>query len=86
MPSEKIGEYEVEYSAVQLAGEQGWVAHLAVYGHSTNPMHRNCVFPDQRVSLDAIFPTKEEAEAEAHKVGLSMLEHSSNHTRNHDAK
>jgi hypothetical protein len=83
MPSEKIGEYEVECSAVALAGEQGWVAHLAIYGHSTNPMHRNNVFPEQRVSLDAIFPTKEEAEAEAHRVALSMLEPGGNGSRQH---
>ncbi|MBF8176799.1 hypothetical protein [Herminiimonas contaminans] len=78
MPSEKIGEYEVECSAVELIGAPGWVAHLAIYGHSHNPMHRNNVFPDQRVSLDAVFPTKEEAEAEAHRVALTMLTPNSN--------
>lgn len=81
MPSEKMGAYEVEYSGVQLADDQGWVAHVAIYGHSSNPMHRNCVFPDQRVSLDAIFPNQAEAEAEARKAAAHMLESSTNHSR-----
>lgn len=74
MPSEKIGAYEMEYSAVHAADGKGWVAHVAIYGHSTNPMHRNNVFPDQRVSLEAVFKTSEEAEAEARRVGADMLE------------
>lgn len=74
MPSEKIGAYDVEYSAVPAADGKGWVAHVAVYGRSTNPMHRNNVFPDQRVSLEAVFKTSEEAEAEARRVAADMLE------------
>ncbi len=74
MPSEKMGAYEVEYSAVPAADGKGWVAHVAVYGHSTNPMHRNCIFHDQRVSLDAIFETSEEAEAEARRAAVDMLD------------
>ena len=74
MPVEIIGEYEVEYSAVQLADKTGWAAHVAIYGHSTNPMHMNSVFPDQRVLVETVFPSKEEAEAEARKVALDMLE------------
>lgn len=78
MPSEKMGTYEVEYSAVPAADGKGWVAHVAVYGHSTNPMHRNCVFPDQRVSLETVFNTCEEAEAGARKAAVDMLDvHSS---------
>jgi len=74
MPSEKIGAYEMEYSAVPAADGKGWIAHVAIYGHSTNPMHRNNVFPDQRVSLEAVFKTSEEAEAEARRVGADMLD------------
>ncbi len=74
MQSEKIGAYEVEYSAVPAADGKGWVAHVAIYGHSTNPMHRNCVFPDQRVSLEAVFNTSEEAEAEARRAAVYMIE------------
>lgn len=81
MPSEKIGEYEVEYSAVQLADKLGWAAHLAIFGQSSNPMHRNSVFPDQRVSLEAVFPSREEAEAEALRVATDMLEAGANHPR-----
>lgn len=79
MPSKKIGEYEVEYSAVQLVDNKGWGAHVAIYGHSTNPMHRNSVFPDQRVSLEAVLSSREEAEAEALRVATDMLE--TNHSR-----
>ena len=74
MPSEKIGAYEVEYSAVLAADGKGWVAHVAVYGRSTNPMHRNCLFPDQRVSLEAVFNTSEEAEAEARRAAADLLD------------
>ena len=74
MPSEKIGAYDVEYSAVPAADGKGWVAHVAVYGRSTNPMHRNNVFPDQTVSLEAVFKTSEEAEVEARRVAADMLE------------
>ena len=73
MPSEKIGAYDVEYSAVPAADGKGWVAHAAIYGRSTNPMHRNCVFPDQRVSLEAVFKTSDEAVAEARRVAADML-------------
>ncbi len=81
MPSEKMGAYEVEYSAVRAADGKSWVAHVAVYGHSCNPMHRNCVFPDQRVSLEAVFATSAEAEAEAHRAAADMLEPSKNGSR-----
>ena len=81
MPSETMGLYEVEYSAVPAADGKAWVAHVAIYGHSNNPMHRNCVFPDQRVSLEAVFPTSAEAEAEARRVAVEMLESSSSHSR-----
>lgn len=81
MPSEKIGTYEVEYSAVPAADGKGWVAHVAVYGHSTNPMHRNCVFPDQRVSLETVFNTSAEAEAEARRAAADMLDSHGSRTR-----
>ncbi len=73
MPSEHIGEYEVEYSAVELADAKGWVPHVTIYGHSPNPMHRNCVFPEQRVSVETVFASREEAEAEAMRVAIDML-------------
>lgn len=81
MPAETMGLYEVEYSAVPSADGKAWVAHVAIYGHSNNPMHRNNLFPDQRVSLESVFPTSEEAEAEARRVAVGMLESSNSHSR-----
>lgn len=74
MASEQIGEYEIEYSAMQLPDSEGWAAYLTIYGPSSNPMHMNNVFPNQRVSADAVFPNEAAAEAEARKVALSMLQ------------
>jgi hypothetical protein len=79
MQSEQIGKYEIEYSGMQLQtgteepGSKSWGAYVTVYGPSLNPMHRNIVFPQQRVSVDTIFPTAEAAAAEARKVALAML-------------
>jgi hypothetical protein len=80
MPSENIGEYEIEYSGEKLSDSNDWTAHLAIYGPSSNPMHRNNVFPAQRVSIDAVFPTEKAAQDEARKVALSMIEqHAARH-------
>jgi hypothetical protein len=73
MPSEQIDQYEIEYGGVALAACDGWAAHVAIYGPGTTPMHRNCLFTDQRVSVETIFPDEAAAEAEAHKVALEML-------------
>ena len=74
MPSEQIGKYEIEYTGVQLANSENWGAHVAIFGPSTNPMHRTPLFPEQRVSIESEFPSREAAEAEARKVALSMIE------------
>lgn len=55
MPTEQIGDYEVEYAGVRVIGGEEWVAQVAIFGHSTNPMHRNPVFPVQRVLPDQTF-------------------------------
>lgn len=81
MTSEKIGEYDVEYSAVPAVSGEGWVAHVAIYGQSPNPMHRNCIFPEQRVSLEKVFSSSEKAEEEAYRVAVTLLEHS--HSNSH---
>lgn len=73
MSSETIGEYEIEYSGIQLPDGAGWGAYVTVYGPSPNPMHRNNIFPTQHVSVETIFPSEQEAEAEAHKVALSLI-------------
>jgi len=75
MTSETVGEYEIEYDGEQLADVGGWAAQLTIYGPSSNPMHRNSVFPTQRVSVETVFPTREAAQSEARKVGLSMIGH-----------
>lgn len=72
MPSEQIGRYEIEYSGVQLAESKEWVAHVAIFGPSLNPMHRNSIFPDQRVSVDHTYPSREEAEEEARRYAYAM--------------
>jgi hypothetical protein len=74
MQLEQIGEYEIEYSGSQLLKSEGWAAWLAIYGPSPNPMHRNSIFPTQRVAVDTVFPSEQEAEAEARKVAMSMIE------------
>lgn len=74
MSSEQIGEYEIDYSGVHLPLDEGWAAHLTIYGPSPNPMHRNSIFPAQRVAVGSVFHTEAEAEAEARKIGLAMVE------------
>jgi hypothetical protein len=73
MPIEIIGEYEIEYAGVPLTDVEGWAAHAAIFGPSRNPMHRNIIFPDQRVCVDIVFPNRAEAEAEALKVAKEMI-------------
>jgi hypothetical protein len=74
MRSEQIGEYEIECAGIPLATGEGWAAHLSIFAPSRNPMHRNNVFPDQRVSIDTIFPTEADAEEEAYKIGVQMIQ------------
>lgn len=79
MRSEQVGEYEMEFSGVQLPASEGWAAHLTIYGPSANPMHRDNVLPEQRVSPEAAFATEQEAEEEARRVGLEMIEKTTRH-------
>ena len=74
MPTEQLGDYEIEYSAVRMTDVDGWAAWVTIFGPSTNPMHMNSIVPAQRVSVEHVFDTEAEAEAEAHKVALAMLE------------
>lgn len=76
MPVEHVGDYEIEYSGVKLPSDNGdWAANVAIFGPSTNPMHRNAIFPSQRVLLDTVFHDEKSAEQEAHKVAVDMLHH-----------
>lgn len=73
MPYETVHEYEVEYSSMQLPDSEHWAAMVAIYGPSPSPMHRNCIFPEQRVSIDTVFDSAEAAQAAARSVALAMI-------------
>lgn len=73
MPSELIGEYEIECTGVKILDGETWAAHLAIYASSPNPMHRKEVFPAQRVCVETEFSSQEAAEAEARVVAISMI-------------
>ncbi|HTH43494.1 MAG TPA: hypothetical protein VL528_00295 [Oxalicibacterium sp.] len=73
MPYQSIGDYEIEYEAVQVPSTEQWAAYLTIYGPSKNPMHRNVVFPHQQVAVAQSFSSKEAAETEAQAVALTLL-------------
>jgi hypothetical protein len=75
MPKEHLGNYDIEYNAVRLAANSNdWAATVAIFGPSSNPMHRNPVFPSQRVLIDTVFHDEKSAEQEARKAALAMIE------------
>jgi hypothetical protein len=74
MPTEQIGEYEIDYSGVHLAESEGWTAWVEIFGPSHNPMHRQPVVPSQRVAVETSFATQQEAEQAARRIALDMLE------------
>lgn len=76
MATEQIGDYEIEYTGVHLAETEGWAAWVEVFGPSHNPMHRQPVFPSQRVAVEISFGSEQEAEQEARRIALEMVEHS----------
>ena len=77
MPTEQLGEYEIDYSAVRLLDVDGWAAYVTIYGPSPNPMHRNSIVPAQRVAVEHVLATEAEAEAEAHRSAIALLEEKS---------
>jgi hypothetical protein len=74
MPYATIAEHEIEYEGVAIAGTQQWAAYLTIYGSSSNPMHRNSLYPRQHVAVDEVFLTKEAAEEGALKVAKALLQ------------
>lgn len=68
-----VGDYEAECSGVRVPNDGGWAAQLTVYGPSPNPMHRNCLVRDKRVSIGTVFRNETDAEDEAHRVALTMM-------------
>ena len=73
MPTEQIGDYEIELTGERLTDVDGWAAFVSVYGPSTNPMHRNALVPHQRVAVEQVFETEEAALAAARVAALAML-------------
>lgn len=74
MATEQLGQYEIEYSGVRLADVDGWAAWLEIFGPTPNPMHRNAIFPAQRVALETLFGSEREAEQEARRIAHQMVE------------
>jgi hypothetical protein len=81
MPTEYIGEYLVEYSGEPLRYGKGWGAHVAIFDVSRNPAFRASLFPKQRVCLETVFPTEEEAAERAREVAVMKIGRSSTKTR-----
>jgi hypothetical protein len=74
VPTEQLGDYEIDYSGVRMTDVEGWAAYVTIYGPSPNPMHRNSIFPSQRVAVEHVFGSEAEAEAEARKAALALIE------------
>jgi hypothetical protein len=74
VPTEQLGDYEIDYSGVRMTDVDGWAAFVTVYGRSANPMHRNSIVPAQRVAVEHVFATEAEAQAEARKAAVAMVE------------
>jgi hypothetical protein len=74
MNSETVGNFQIEYSARQLPGSGAWGAWVTVYGPSSNPMHRNPIFPARRVAPGCQYPDKDAAQAEAKKFAHSLVD------------
>jgi hypothetical protein len=77
VPTEQIGQYEIEYSGVKMVDVGGWAAYVTIYGPSSNPMHRNDIVPNQRVAVEQVFASEREAEAQARDAALAMLQQGS---------
>lgn len=73
MPTEQLGEYEIDYSGLRMTDVDGWAAFVTVYGPSANPMHRNSIVPAQRVAVEHVFGTEAEAEAAARAAAIAMV-------------
>jgi len=71
--TEQIGDYEIEYAGEHLADVDGWAAFVTVYGPSTNPMHRNALVAHQRVAVEQVFASEDEALREARVAALALL-------------
>lgn len=75
MPVKYIDHYEVDYTAERLEGCDSWGAYVAIFTPSANPMHRNNIFPKQRVLADHGFASEAQAEQEAEKASDAIVAH-----------
>lgn len=73
MPSMTKGEFQIDYSAEKALDAEGWTAHVEIFGPGANPMHRTPVIKHQRVLIDQIFASEEEAQEQALKAGVELL-------------
>lgn len=74
MPTKDLHGYEIEFTSELLPGTNQWGAYVAIFAPSDNPMHLAEVYPRQRVAADVTFSSGEDAEAEAEKAGMAILE------------
>lgn len=73
MPTERMGDYLVEYAGEPLSVGPGWAAFLTIYTTTPNPAHRTSLFPRQRVRLDTVFLTRDAAEEAAREVAEDKI-------------
>jgi hypothetical protein len=74
MPTEQVGDYEIEFEGVRMADVDGWAAYVTIYGPSSNPMHRNSIVARHRVAVEQVFSSAPEAEAAARQAALALLD------------
>ena len=73
MPAQRIGGYDVEYSAVPLGFVPGWAAYVAIYDGDSATLHRTALYPRRRVRVDRAFGDAAQAEACALEVARGLL-------------
>ena len=74
MPEKTVDGYEIEYTAEPLEGCDQWGAYVAIFMPSDNPMHMTNVYSKQRVAADLALSSEAQAEAEAEKAGMEILQ------------
>lgn len=74
MPIKTIDGYEVDYTAEPLEGCGEWGAYVAIFTPSDNPMHMNNICPKRRVAADITLASEAQAEQEAEKAALAILD------------
>ncbi|MDB5761578.1 MAG: hypothetical protein JWQ21_573 [Herminiimonas sp.] len=73
MALERLGRYEIDVSAIQLADTGQWLPYLEIFSVPGKPEKIKNVFPKQRVSGDAVFAAATAAKLEARRIAISMI-------------